>query len=197
MSRSTRITLLCHGATEASKNSRFPSDEQLLEGEFATAARIAESMAKAGTVFTAPELRARQSAALYCDAVIEPALRDIDHGLWTGRSLMEIHEAEPEALVAWLSSPEAAPHRGESIADAIGRIGAWLETRLSSGGRTLVVTHPPIARAAIVAVLDAPAKSFWKVDVAPWTMVELTSDGRRWALRSIRNAADGADDPGA
>lgn len=92
--------------------------------------------------------------------------------------------------MAWITAPEAAPHGGESIVQAIARINGWLRGRMAIGGMTIAITHPAIARAAIVAVLEAPAASFWKIGAQPLGVTELTSDGRRWALKSFRQLAE-------
>jgi len=85
-------------------------------------------------------------------------------------------------LSSWLADPDVAPHGGESVASAIERTAAWLDRHAADAIRLLVVSHPAVIRAAVVYVLDAPAKSFWSISVAPLSLVRLTHDGRRWAL---------------
>ena len=191
MSRSTRVTLICHGPTSAAKSSGFPADEPLLEGETVLARRIRASLSHAHAFLSAPEHRTRQTAALLTgEFVLDSAFRDVDYGRWAGKSLAEVQEVEPENLLAWISDTEAAPHGGESVAAAIARTSAWLAVQMSAGGHAVVTTHPAIVRAAVVSILDAPKESFWKIDVRPWSMTELTSDGRRWALRSFGHVPD-------
>jgi broad specificity phosphatase PhoE len=121
---------------------------------------------------------------------VDAVFRDLDYGRWRGRGLAEIQESEPDSLMAWIGDAAAAPHGGESIAAAIIRIGDWLAGRMSAGGHTVAVTHPAIVRAAIVSILEAPHESFWKVDVRPFSIAEITGDGRRWALRSFGSPPD-------
>lgn len=176
------------------KSAGFPADEPLLEGQEPVGRRIKTVLPHAHAVISAPELRARQTTeTVAANFTIEPVFRDIDCGRWAGRSLAEIQEREPEGLMEWLSSADSAPHGGESVADAIGRVAGWLAAQLSTGGHTVIVTHPAIIRAAVVSVLDAPKESFRKIDVRPWSISELTSDGRRWALRSFGCMADERD----
>jgi broad specificity phosphatase PhoE len=51
-------------------------------------------------------------------------------------------------------------------------------------GACVAVTHPSVVRAAIVQVLDAPAASFWRLDIAPASLTDLRYDGRRWRVRA-------------
>ena len=69
------------------------------------------------------------------------------------------------------------------------RVGAWLDTQVTAGGRSLAITHQAVIRAAIVHVLGAGAPAFWRIDVEPLSLTEFSSDGRRWNLRQ-RGAGD-------
>ena len=191
MSRSTRLILICHGTTAATRISAFPADEGLLAPDSEVFARINRALPHADQVLSAPEARTRQTAeALAAQFSVDPALEDINCGRWAGKQLSDIEHEDPAGLMAWLTAPEAVPHGGESIVQAIARIGDWLRDRTAAGGMTIAVTHPAIARAAIVAVLEAPAASFWKISAQPLGMTELTSDGRRWALKSFNRPAE-------
>jgi broad specificity phosphatase PhoE len=191
MNRSTRLTLICHGTTAATRTAAFPADEGLLPPDPEVFARIKHWLPHADHIISAPEARARQTAEAIASTVsVDHLLGDIDYGRWAGRQIADIEREEPEGLMAWIAEPDAAPHGGESITQAVGRIGAWLRDRMALGGMTIAVTHPSIARAAIVSALDAPAVSFWKLDIQPLGITELTSDGRRWSLRSFNTSVD-------
>jgi broad specificity phosphatase PhoE len=170
-----RIFLVCHGATDAVKQARFPVDEPL--------SRPPSTLAGPSRVDgfgRGPELRCAQTAeALGWDAVVDDALADLDHGSWRGRSLTEIDQDE---LVAWMTDPDAAPHGGEPVSAVLKRVAAWLD-RQADVGRLGVVTSPAVARAAILAALGAPAAAFWRVDIAPLTVTQLTGGPGRWTVR--------------
>lgn len=52
---------------------------------------------------TSPALAARQTTeALHVTAEVEDALRDIDHGAWTGSTFEAVQAADPAGLAAWL-----------------------------------------------------------------------------------------------
>jgi len=59
-----------------------------------------------------------------------------------------------------------------------------MESLASRRGRVVAVTHPAVVRAAILVALDAPAKSFWRVDIAPVSRTVLHFRGHAWTLRS-------------
>ena len=48
--------------------------------------------------------------------------------------------------------------------------------------RLTAVTHPAVIRAAILIALEAPPKSFWRIDIAPASRTVLHFRGR-WTLR--------------
>jgi broad specificity phosphatase PhoE len=183
----TRLTFLCHGATEANRQARFPLDEPLEERARTAAEALAARLPRADCVLTSPALRARQTAnALGLTAVVAPELADCHYRRWTGQSITAIGEAEPDALVAWMSDVEAAPHGGESIAALHARLVPWMAAQSTRGGHTIAISHAPVIRAAMLIALQAPLSSFWHIDVEPLSAVHMTSNGHRWSLRFDR-----------
>jgi broad specificity phosphatase PhoE len=75
-----------------------------------------------------------------------------------------------------------APHGGESIVELIDRVATWL-TQHGDAGKTVAVTHPAVIRAAILAALDAPPKSFWRIDIAPVSQTVLHHRDGAWTVR--------------
>jgi broad specificity phosphatase PhoE len=197
-----RLTLLCHGATAATRAAAFPLDEPLEPAAHTAAQALARALA-ATSALTSPALRTRQTAdAVGVEPRIDPALRDCDYGRWAGQAMRTVAEREPEAFAAFISDPSARPHGGESIADLRSRAAAWLEAQLPGKGRLLAVTHASFMRAAIVATLSSPLEAFWRIDIPPLATAELVSDGRRWTWWAAaaprprpRPAADPAAEP--
>ncbi|WP_037155320.1 histidine phosphatase family protein [Rhizobium freirei] len=180
----TRLSWICHGPTEANRKGCFPDDEPLEEK---AAQRDDLSLTRLGTidrVWTSPALRARQTATLLgFDAIPDPAVRECDYGDWRGRSLTELHGSDPDSLALWMTDPDAVPHRGESLSSVVRRTGEWMGHHLHDAGHTVIITHASVIRAAVLHVLQAPPSAFWTIDVEPFGLVEMTSDGRRWQLR--------------
>jgi broad specificity phosphatase PhoE len=179
-----RLTLICHGATAATRASAFPLDEPLEDGAVEQARALGPALRRWDRAVTSPALGARQTAdVLSLDARVHPALRDCDYGHWGGRRLADIQAAHPTEVAAWLSDLGAAPHGGESLLALMRRVSDWVADRLLDEGHTVAVTHAAVIRAAVIGVLNAPPEAFWRIDVAPLSVVDLRSDKRRWVLR--------------
>ena len=183
------LSWVCHGPTEANRNSRFPADEPLEAKGIQQAGMLAAQLGTVDRAWTSPALRARQTAAaMGLDAATQLSFRECDYGRWHGRSIMEIHETDPEALSLWMLDFDATPHGGEPLSAVFARVGDWMKSHIDEGGHTVVVTHATVIRAAILHVLQAPPSAFWTIDIELLGIVEMTSDGRRWQLR-FPNAA--------
>jgi len=187
-----RLTLVCHAATAATRAAAFPADEPVEPRSLAQASAPARRIGPADRAWMSPALAARQTAAaLGLDAVAHAALRDCDFGRWSGRSLADVQAEDPRDIAAWRADPAAVPHGGESLAAMLDRIAAWLDDCVTGSGRLVAVTHASVIRAAVVRVLDAPVHAFWRIDVAPLSMLDLGSDGTRWNLRAGTDATAG------
>jgi broad specificity phosphatase PhoE len=179
----TYLTWICHAPTSATRRSAFPVDEAIEERGRLQANSMAQYVAAHDRAYVAPEQRTLQTAkALQLDASTEIDLKDCDYGRWAGQSLAGLGATEAEAIAAWLSDGKAKPHGGESIAEAIGRVAAWLDRQAAPRGRLVAVSHPAIVRAAIIHVLGAPPASFWRIDVPPLSQTHMSNDGKRWKL---------------
>lgn len=78
----------------------------------------------------------------------EPALANIDFGLWHGRRLDDLKQTMPTAYRCWSEHPEYLyPPKGESIHEAMERARELLErlARKYAGKSVLLVTPPPFA----------------------------------------------------
>jgi broad specificity phosphatase PhoE len=181
-----RITWLAHGATAAVRRAAFPLDEPLEDKARLLAAGLRDSIGRFEVVLTAPEHRARETAAaLGLTASIDPLLRDCDPGVWAGRMLGELQAEVPAALAAWLKDPEAAPHGGESIAALIHRVGGWMDDPARGEHRILAVTHPSVLRAATVHALGAPPTAFQRIDAPPLARLVMSREAKMWRLQSL------------
>ncbi|GHF59052.1 phosphoglycerate mutase [Streptomyces mashuensis] len=181
-----RVMLISPAGGEALREARFDDDAPLDAAGAARARAAAGSVPGAGRVVTAPSVRCRETAAALglSAAGPEPALRDLDAGRWRGRALADVAAHEAEGLAAWLADPDAAPHGGESVTELTGRVGAWLDgLTVGDGGRVLAVADPAVVRAAVVHALRLPPAAFWRLDVAPLTLTELSGRAGRWNLR--------------
>jgi broad specificity phosphatase PhoE len=178
-----RLTLICHGSTDAVRAAAFPRDEPLDHHGKTGAAALVGSLPNVDHCWTGPELRTRQTAeALGLSADIQPMLRECDYGGWAGKKFSEIVADEPDAANSWLRDPAAAPHGGESILDLMRRVANWLADEKARDQRSIAITHSTIIRATIVHVMDAPPQSFWRIDIGPLSVTRLSSRGGPWNI---------------
>lgn len=181
----SRLLLLSHGATIATRRASFPADEALDKEAETQVAAVGKQLLVAGSVLTSPALAARQTAsALSRDVRVDPALRDLNYGLWSGRTLADVGSTDPSGLSAWLNVA-AAPPGGESFDEVVRRVSSWLEAALTGRGHVLAVTHAAVIRAAIIHILGAPGQAARHLDIVPLTVTDLRNDGRRWTVRAI------------
>ena len=179
---STRLLLISHAATSATRRAGFPLDESI---EPTAEPKLAD-LPRADRIWCGPERRTRETASAFgLTPEVEGLLRDIDLGTWAGRNFEEMLTEDPAAIAQWTSDTAAAPYGGESVEDLIVRVAPWLERQNREGGRIIALTHPAIIRAAIVLGLGVGPNSFWRIDIGPLTRVDLRGDGRRWNLRGI------------
>jgi broad specificity phosphatase PhoE len=172
----TRLVLVCHAATSATRRAAFPMDEPVESPPSVRAERC-------DLALTAPETRCRQTAAaLGLDAAVDERLRDRDHGAWAGRTLDELPEPD---VTAWLTDPDFVPPSGESATEFVSRVHGWLDERAGDGRKVVAVTTPSVVRAAVVCAIRATQESFWRIDVAPLSRTLLSNRGGMWTLRSL------------
>jgi broad specificity phosphatase PhoE len=186
-----RLTLICHGATASNRAATFPADEPLEDKAAHQTGMLARHVEGADRVWISPAARAGQTAEILgLSGIVAPTLRDCDYGRWTGKTIAAIHAEDPEGLADWMTAFEALPHGGESLSSLFTRVAGWLDDRLDDAGHSVAITHASVIRACLLHLLQAPPQAFWKIDVEPLSVTELSGDGRRWALRLVNSAKD-------
>jgi broad specificity phosphatase PhoE len=181
-----RVLFVSHGSTDATRRTRFPQDEPLEENTPVAVAELAVRLRLPPDRYTVggPERRCRETAlGLGLTPTDEPRLSDWDLGAWAGLALDEVAARSPAEVQAWITRPDAAPHGGETLDALLARVAGWLdEAPPARPHRCVAVTHPAVVRAAVGHALQAPAHSFWRIDVAPLAVVELRGRPGRWSL---------------
>ncbi|MFH9364687.1 histidine phosphatase family protein [Streptomyces anulatus] len=179
-----RVMLISPAMNAALREARFDGEAPLDRSGRERARAAADAVPTAGLTLSGPSERCRETAgALGLAARTEPALSGWDLARWSGRRLDDVAAAEPERVSAWLGDPSAAPHGGESLRDLVARIGEWLDSLGgpdAPGAGFLAVAEAAVVRAAVVHGLRLPADAFWRLDVAPLTLTELSGRSGRW-----------------
>jgi broad specificity phosphatase PhoE len=177
------LLLIRNASTAATRAAAFPDDEPLDDRGQVAAAGLAGALPSRFDALCSPALRCRMTAtAAGLSPQTDPELAGWDLGSWAGRSLAEVHAAEPAAAAAWMTDPDARAHGGESLRAFCERIAGWLDRQARLDGRVVAITHGGVIKAAVVHALDAPVAAFWQVDVAPLSITELHAHDGRWTL---------------
>jgi broad specificity phosphatase PhoE len=180
----TRLTLIRHAPSEATRRSAFPLDEPLDPRGVDEARALAPRLGRFDAAWTGPARRAGETAeALGLTATVAAELDECDFGAWRGRTLAELNAEDPAAVAAWMEDPAAAPHGGESLLALLDRVRGWLGA--GDGSRVVAVTHAGVIRAAVVCALEAPPLAFWRLDVAPLSRTVLHAHEGRWTVRGV------------
>lgn len=186
-----RVMLVSPAMNAALRQARFDGDAPLDRAGERSARAAAAAVPRSDAVLSGPSERCLgTAAALGLAARPEPALTGWDLGRWSGRRLDEVGAAEPAALAAWMGDPSAAPHGGESLRALVERVGGWLDGVLGTEeGGVLAVAEPAVVRAAVVHALALPPETFWRLDVAPLVLTELSGRSGRVNVRLGRPLA--------
>lgn len=162
---STPIALIRHGETTWNRIGRWQghADPDLTPEGLAQARALAETLAAEhvrrpwSRLFASDLGRARATADRIAEALalplsLDPRLRELDIGSWSGLTRAEIAARDPALLEAFeLGEPEVRPGGGETRVEIRARSHAfvcWLAER-HAGERILVVTHLGVIRALV------------------------------------------------
>lgn len=180
------LLLVRHAPTSATRASAFPADDQLDESAREQARALAEALPRRAEVITSPARRCRQTAeAAGLEARVDDAIADCDFGSWSGRTLSDVNDDDPQAVRAWMLDPAAFPHGGESLAVFTARISRWLDAQAELEGRIVAITHGEVVKAAVVHALSAPVLAFWRIDASPLAVTELQARHGRWTVARL------------
>ncbi|GGV14418.1 phosphoglycerate mutase [Kitasatospora herbaricolor] len=193
-----RVTLVSAAMGSALREARFDDGGPLEPTGLRQAEQAAGTLPAGGRAYASPSPRcAATAAALGLRAEPAPALAGCAMGRWTGLTLAEVAAAEGGSVAHWLADPAAAPHGGESLLDLFARVAGWLDALAldvtPGGGRgpVVAVVEPDVVRAAALHALGVPGPAFWRLDVPPLSVTELTGRSGRWNVRWGRPAGGG------
>lgn len=188
----TRIYLVRHGETDWNRDLRLQGilDVGLNEVGMRQGRRIAKrfSSMRGLKVYTSPLRRALHTATLLpsygrdCPVMVEPRLREIDHGAWTGLTMDRITRDFPEEFDRWQSRPDRVrPRGGESLQEAYSRAAGFLNelTETSAGSDALIVSHGVINALLVCAAWGAPLARLWDFPQPNAHVTVLRVEGRK------------------
>jgi probable phosphoglycerate mutase len=182
------LTVVRHGVTQQSVEHRFSGlngfDPPLIELGVHQAHAAAEELVRrdgADVLVCSPLQRTRQTAAIISERLgmgeplIVDGIAEADFGEWDSLTFAEVKQRWPEELAAWLASTEVAPPGGESFAAVRHRVDQARAELLAQfpRRRILAVSHVTPIKVLVQQVLEAPASSAFRFELAPCSLTTL------------------------
>ncbi len=182
------LLLVRHGVTQHSVEHRFSgrggADPELLDLGLRQAQAVAEELHRRGggdVIVTSPLRRARQTAGVIAErlGLSEPlvvdGLAEASFGEWDGLTLGQVREGWPYQIASWMTSPDIPAPGGESFAQVRDRVDAARREMLAqfSQQRVIAVAHVTPIKVLIQSVLEAPAASAYRFELAPCSLSTL------------------------
>ncbi len=184
----TTLLMVRHGVTQQSVEHRFSGlngfDPPLIDLGRRQAEAAAEELARRGgadVLVCSPLQRTRQTAEIIAERLgmgeplIVEGIAEADFGEWDSLNFAEVKARWPDELAAWLASTEVAPPGGESFAQVRRRVDAArveLVERFPRQ-RVLAVSHVTPIKVLVQHVLEAPASSAYRFELAPCSLTTL------------------------
>ncbi|HEY9855175.1 MAG TPA: histidine phosphatase family protein [Stenomitos sp.] len=184
------IVLIRHGESEANRQGIVQGhfDSPLSEAGLEQAAALAEALAheRFEALYASDLLRARQTGEAIARRLglsprLDPMIREIDIGLFSGRTWADIAAEHPEdyrrfkETGRWSVVPGAESEEAQQK-----RVDGFLATlRVEHSGRIAVVAHGAILRRTIHTLLNLPFPSgiFFELHNASYSEIHLTPQG--------------------
>lgn len=198
-----RLLLVRHGQSEwnAGRVLQGQADVPLSDlgrAQAAALAPVVAGLAPCGAV-TSDLVRASETAAIlgFPGARHEPALREINVGIWQGRSIAELKAEDAASYAGWRAGHHR-PEGGEDWAAFVARVQAAIRSECGAGegGTLLVVCHGGVIRAAMEAFVGLRPRHVLPVAPASLTILHLPDAGGGARLE-LFNFRPGAPELGA
>lgn len=173
------ITMIRHGQTQDNIAKVFSRDSTSLTTKGIDEIILTKDLIKEinyERVYYSPLNRTVQSLEhLGLKGEKERRIREIDFGIFTGKSFKEISHIYAEETKAWVSdSINYRVPEGESVLDVYKRICGFLEELVSKGENALLICHDCVIRLALCWVFDNPDYFFrFKVDNASINIIAI------------------------
>jgi broad specificity phosphatase PhoE/ribonuclease HI len=184
----TTLLMVRHGVTQQSIEHRFSGingfDPPLIDLGRRQAEAAAEELARRGgadVLVCSPLQRTRQTAAIIAERLgmgeplVVDGIAEADFGEWDSLNFAEVKERWPDELASWLASTEVAPPGGESFATVRRRVDAARAELVERfpRQRVLAVSHVTPIKVLVQQVLEAPASSAYRFELAPCSLTTL------------------------
>lgn len=196
------LILVRHGATALNSRGRYQGrvDPPLSVAGLLQARALAGPIgdaANGAVVRSSDRRRALETAHLVLpgsDPEPDPRLRELDFGLFDGRSYMENRERHGPAFDAWVRDPASvAPPGGETLPELRRRVLGCL--RDAPAGGMVAFTHAGPIRIAMADALGTRFDDTWRWRIEPGDAVRITCGEHGASVERMRGRAAGRCGP--
>lgn len=182
------IYIVRHGETDWNREGIYQgqTDTPLNENGKETARELGIflSRIKFTAIYSSDLLRTKETAEIINNFLNVPIyytqdLRELDFGEWTGKSIWEMNEKDPELFRKWQEDPwNISPPGGETFRELTERVMKILESIFErhNGDNILVVSHAGPIKAMIFGLISATGKAYWNLKISHNTVVILNKD---------------------
>ena len=155
--------------------------------------RLANGSYTFDKVYSSDLGRAHETALLAlpdAEIIVDPRLREIHFGIFEGRNLDKLEEAERAELSGWWKSPydRALRGGGESMTDLRARVDAW-RAELEGAKEIAVFTHGGVIRDALWRETSPPHDGAWSFQIDNTSMTAITYSSRRNLILKVNDCA--------
>jgi len=186
-----RIILILPGTTDLDQQQRIKGSLDIPLNS-AGAQQVERTVSELGSqpidvIYAAPSLAAQQTALRLCrrgeiKCRTANELRNLDRGLWNGKSIHEMKKNQPRIYRQWLENPEAVcPPDGETVPEArqrIRRLIRKLRRRHRGGTIGLVVSEPLASIIRLLGHANGEMGNLWEAECrsGSWETFDLPAD---------------------
>lgn len=182
------IYIVRHGETDWNKEGIYQgqTDTSLNENGRQTVRELGKILSRINfsAIYSSDLLRARETAEIINDFLNVPIyytrdLRELHFGDWTGISIWEMEEKDPELFRKWQEDPwNISPPGGETFRELTERVIRALEeiTERHKNENILVVSHAGPIKAMVFGLLSATGKAYWNIKISHSTVVIIDKD---------------------
>ena len=168
----TAVDFLRHGEVDGGEYFRGITDDPLTEKGWQQMFQQCSGQ-HWQVVITSPLRRCLSFASAWgqeqkTEVVVEPDWREVDFGVWEGKSAEEIERLQPGALEGYYADPAGfTPPHAESYTCFVTRVQqAWESLLMNYGGQNvLVVTHAGVIRQLFSTLLAIPVRHSFHIEV--------------------------------
>ena len=185
MGTETNLWLIRHARVDGPRGVIHGPDAPADTSDAAAFAALKARLPKNAFAVSSPARRTRETAAtLGLDPVIQPAFREQDFGVWTGRRHNDLVAELGDAYQDFWKSPASnRPPGGESFVDQIARADAGLAP-LPAGDVVLVV-HSGTIRAALAIALDLDPDGALRFVIDPLSVTRIDRLDNGWRVVAV------------